>query len=76
MNTRTDIYGYVMARLAEKRIPQRRVATESSVPFSTLAKIARGSIKGPSVHHVQALYDYFQKVGSGECANQQDRKAA
>lgn len=53
------MYDYVMARLAEKRIPQRTVAAGSGVPFSTLTKIAQGAIKAPSVHHVQALYDYF-----------------
>lgn len=75
MNTCPSLYDVVMAHLREKRIPQRRVAAESGVPFSTLTKIAQGQIKAPSVHHVQALYDYFQKVGAGETA-QQDRQAA
>jgi hypothetical protein len=36
----------------------------SGVPFSTLTKIAQGQIKAPSVHHVQALYDYFEAVSA------------
>ena len=59
MDTSIDIYGYVMARLRAKRIPQRQVATESGVPFSTVSKIAQGSVKDPSVHTVQRLFDYF-----------------
>lgn len=70
MNTSPKLYEVVMARLREKRVPQRQVARESGVPFSTLTKIAQGQIKAPSVHHVQALYDYFTKLGAG------DRKAA
>lgn len=49
-----------MARFAEKRIPQRTIARESGVPFSTVCKIAQGSVKEPSVHTVQRLFDYFQ----------------
>lgn len=59
MDTNQKIYDVVMAHLRSKRIPQRRVAAASGVPFSTLTKIAQGRIKAPSVHHVQALYDYF-----------------
>ena len=59
MDSTINIYSYVMARLREKRIPQRRVANESGVPFSTVCKIAQGSIKEPSVHTVQRLYEYF-----------------
>lgn len=49
-----------MARFAEKQIPQRVIARESGVPFSTVCKIAQGSVKEPSVHTVQRLFDYFQ----------------
>lgn len=48
-----------MACLRAKNIPQRQVARESGVPFSTVSKIAQGSVKEPSVHTVQRLYDYF-----------------
>lgn len=48
-----------MRHLRAKRIPQRRIATESGVPFSTVCKIAQGSVKDPSVHTVQRLADYF-----------------
>lgn len=68
MNPSPKLYEVVMASLREKRVPQRQVARESGVPFSTLTKIAQGQIKAPSVHHVQALYDYFQKVGAGSTA--------
>lgn len=69
MNTAPNLYDAVMVNLRAKRVPQRTVARESGVPFSTLTKIAQGQIKAPSVHHVQALYDYFQKVGAGETAD-------
>jgi transcriptional regulator with XRE-family HTH domain len=68
MNTSPNLYEAVMEHLRAKRVPQRTVARESGVPFSTLTKIAQGQIRAPSVHHVQALYDYFQKVGAGETA--------
>lgn len=81
MNTQTPMYDYVMARLAEKRIPQRTVASGSGVPFSTLTKIAQGNIKAPSVHHMQALYDYFMRAGNtavnaGKEANSNNPAAA
>lgn len=53
------IYDVVMACLSSKRIPQRQVALESGIPFSTVAKIAQGVVTDPSVHTVQKLYDYF-----------------
>ncbi|MBW7903006.1 MAG: hypothetical protein H3C26_16105 [Rhodocyclaceae bacterium] len=71
MTSEIGIYDFVMAHLREKRIPQRRVAVESGVPFSTVAKIAQGSIKDPSVHSVQRLYDYFVRVDA-----EADRKEA
>jgi len=59
MDTSKNIYTEVMAKLRAKRIPQRRVSEGSGVPFSTLTKIAQGQIKAPSVHHIQAIYDFF-----------------
>lgn len=53
-----------MARLSEKQIPQRRIAAESGVPFSTVCKIAQGAVREPSVHSIQKLYDYFTSVNS------------
>lgn len=76
MDTQTSMYDYVMARLAEKRVPQRTVAVGSGVPFSTLTKIAQGNIKAPNVHHVQALFDYFAKVGAGDTAPETHQEAA
>ena len=64
MDTDTPIYDYVMAQFRAKRIAQRKVADESGVPFSTVAKIAQGQIKEPSVHSIQKLANYFRKVGA------------
>lgn len=76
MDTSTPMYGYVMQQLRARRVPQRKVAAESGVPFSTLTKIAQGQIKAPSVHHVQALHDYFKKVGAGDTATETHQEAA
>lgn len=59
MDTSTKLYDYVMAHLRTKRIPQKQVALESGVPFSTVCKIAQGYVTDPSVHTVQRLADYF-----------------
>ena len=76
MDTSTPMYSYVMQQLRAKRVPQRTVAAASGVPFSTLIKIAQGQTKAPSVHHVQALHDYFRKVGAGDTAPNVNREAA
>lgn len=60
MDTTNNLYDFVMARLRAKQIPQRQVARESGVPFSTVSKIAQGAVKEPSVHTVQRLFDYFK----------------
>lgn len=60
MDTPNNLYAYVMRNLRAKRIPQRQVARESGVPFSTLCKIAQGYVSDPSVHTVQRLADYFE----------------
>lgn len=70
MDTNTPIYDYVMAQFRAKRIAQRKVADESGVPFSTVAKIAQGQIKEPSVHSIQKLADYFRKVGADASSSQ------
>jgi len=62
MDTTPPIYDFVMAQLRAKRIPQRKIAADSGVPFSTLTKIAQGQIKEPSVHSIQKLADYFAKT--------------
>jgi transcriptional regulator with XRE-family HTH domain len=61
MDTDLPLYDYVMARLRAKQLPQRLVAAQSGVPFSTLAKIAQGQIREPSVHTIQRLADFFRK---------------
>jgi len=59
MNTQIKLYDFVMEYLRAKRIPQKQVARESGVPFSTVCKIAQGYVNDPSVHTVQRLADYF-----------------
>lgn len=63
MNAPLNLYAFVMGCLKARSIPQRRVALESGVPFSTVAKIAQGSVTDPSVHTVQKLADYFAMKG-------------
>jgi predicted transcriptional regulator len=73
MDNASNIYAYVMARLREKRIPQRTVAKDSGVPFSTVCKIAQGAVTDPSVHTVQRLADYFRAhdIGTGSADHQE-----
>jgi transcriptional regulator with XRE-family HTH domain len=61
MNTSTPLYEFVIAHLRAKAIPQRTVAAGSGVPYSTVTKIAQGSVKDPGVHTVQRLADFFAK---------------
>jgi len=62
MDTETPLFDFVMAHLRARRIPQRQIAAGSGVPFSTVCKIAQGSVKAPSVHTVQRLADYFSSI--------------
>ena len=63
MHQLPNLYDYVLARLRAKSVPQRIVAAESGVPYSTVTKIAQGSVTDPSVHTVQRLADYFARKG-------------
>lgn len=74
MNTQTNLYETVMACLASRAITQKQIATESGVPFSTVTKIAQGTVSDPSVHTVQKLYDYF--VSKGLATRSQSQEAA
>lgn len=65
MSTPPNLYDYVMACFASRQIPQRTVAAESGVPFSTVAKIAQGAVKDPSVHTIQRLASFFSTRGIG-----------
>lgn len=65
MINQTNLYEFVMSNLHAKKIPQRQIARESGVPFSTVSKIAQGSVKSPRVHTVQQLADYFS--GTEKC---------
>ena len=65
MQTPTKIYDFVMEHLRSRTLPQRQVARESGVPFSTLSKIAQGAVKDPGVHTVQRLADFFARQQEG-----------
>lgn len=58
------IFDVVMRELRSQRIPQKRIADEAGVPYSTLQKIAQGRIQDPSVNAVQKLYDYFRRMAA------------
>jgi len=75
MNVQPKIYDVVMDHLGAKHVSRRKVASGSGVPFSTVVKIAQRRTQAPSVHHVQALYDYFMNVSSGELPGER-REAA
>lgn len=59
---------YVLRRLAETKGQHKTIAAASGVPYSTLTKIVQGVIGNPGINHIQALADYFQKVGAGDTA--------
>lgn len=63
MHTHLNMYDSVMACLASRAITQKQIAAESGVPFSTVTKIAQGTVADPSVHTVQKLFDYFLAKG-------------
>lgn len=63
MDSPINLYAYVMSCLRARTIAQRVVATESGVPYSTVTKIAQGSVTDPSVHTIQKLADYFVRQG-------------
>ena len=63
MDSTTNLYGYVMACIDARAIPQRQVAAGAGVQFSTVAKIAQRAVADPSVHTVQKLADYFVSQG-------------
>jgi len=70
MEQNQTLYDFVMAHLRAKNVPQRTIARESGVPFSTVCKIAQGAVTDPSVHTIQKLYDYFASL------DQANREAA
>lgn len=64
METNTPLYDFVMVHLRAKKVPQKQIARESGVPFSTVCKIAQGAVTEPSVHTIQKLHDYFRTLES------------
>lgn len=69
MNSNQTLYEQVMTELRSKRIPQRQIAIGSGVPFSTVCKIAQGSVKDPGVHTIQRLSDFFSRQQSANTAH-------
>ncbi len=63
MNTQ-PIYEFVIDSLAKAKGRWPKVARGSGISLRTIEKIARKEIKGPSVHHVQTLADYFNSLAT------------
>lgn len=76
MNNSQTLYQYVMTNLRARIVPQRQVARESGVPFSTLCKIAQGTVKKPSVHTIQRLADYFMVANVDHLEEKQGNESA
>ena len=55
-----NLYDFVMKKLSETKRKWIDVSKFSGVPISTVRKIAQGHTKNPSVHHVQALANFFK----------------
>jgi len=56
-----SLYDEAMRDLRTLRYTRKQVADGSGVPFSTVNKIAQGSVKDPSVHNIQAIVDFFRR---------------
>ena len=54
-----SMYDTVRELLEARKGDWRQISEGSKVPYSTLCKIAQGHIESPSVHTVQALFDYL-----------------
>jgi len=59
LGMKTNIYDFVIAKLAEAKGHWTEVAVGSKISKRTIEKIARKEIKNPGIQHVQALADYF-----------------
>jgi len=68
MMNEQPLYDFVMDRLRTREVTQRRIAKESGVPFSTVCKVAQGTVKEPSVHTIQRLADYFRRLDEKRAA--------
>lgn len=58
-----DIKQFVLDKLQETKRTWGVVATESGVPYSTIAKLGGGFVTNPRIETIQALYNYFGKKG-------------
>ncbi len=63
MNTQ-PIYEFVIDSLAKAKGRWSEVARGSGISKRTIEKIARKEVKGPNVHHVQTLADYFNSLAT------------
>ena len=56
-----NLLNFVLAHLAERKVPWTQVARDTGIPYETLKKIASRRTPNPGVLPVQTLADYFSK---------------
>ena len=54
---------YVIRKLEEPVINRTAIAKETKVSRDTLDRIANGATKNPGARTIEALYNYFKKLG-------------
>ena len=55
-----DLLGLVRDELAKRRGGRDLICVSTSVPYSTLSKIASGHTKNPRINTLQVLANYFR----------------
>lgn len=66
----TDLLGFVLGCLGQRRYKLTEIAHGTGVPYETLKKIANGSTPNPGVRHVQRLADFFTEHAAPPLAEQ------
>jgi len=64
LSMKTNIYDFVIAKLAEAKGHWTEVAVGSKISKRTIEKIARKEIKNPGIQNIQALADYFNSLSN------------
>lgn len=64
LGMKTNIYDFVIAKLAEAKGHWTEVAVGSKISKRTIEKIARKEIKNPGIQNIQALADYFNSLSN------------
>lgn len=59
---KTNLVSLVQKQIRARRGTLRDLATRSGVPYSTLVKIAQGSVRNPRIETVEALLRVFGVV--------------